>query len=363
MKDKILIGLSGGVDSSVSLKILKDKGFKVEALYMKNWDEDDSEQGCNAKEDLEYASDVCNKLNVKLNTANFSDEYWNKIFTHFLDSYKSGYTPNPDILCNKYIKFKVFIDHAKKLGFDKIATGHYAKIVKKNNYLYLKVPLDLAKDQTYFLHSLDQKQLSNVIFPLSDITKQDVKKIAEVNSFKSFNKKESMGICFIGNKKFKNFIKNYIKNSPGKILDFEGNIIGEHDGIFYATIGQREGIGIGGIKNQKNLPWYVYKKDIKNNTLYVCQGNDNSLLFTNTIYLKNLHITDNNEETILKNSLKCQIRHQGEKHICNISKIDNEKYLVNINQPIRAAAPGQSLVLFENDVCLGGGIISDDKHY
>ena len=189
MKDKILIGLSGGVDSSVSLKILKDKGFKVEALYMKNWDEDDSEQGCNAKEDLEYASDVCNKLNVKLNTANFSDEYWNKIFTHFLDSYKSGYTPNPDILCNKYIKFKVFIDHAKKLGFDKIATGHYAKIVKKNNYLYLKVPLDLAKDQTYFLHSLDQKQLSNVIFPLSDITKQDVKKIAEVNRFKSFNKK------------------------------------------------------------------------------------------------------------------------------------------------------------------------------
>ena len=361
MKNKILVGLSGGVDSSVSLKILKEKGFDIEALFMKNWDDGDSSSGCNAAEDLEYAIDVCDKLNVKLNTANFSDDYWNKIFLNFIESYKSGYTPNPDILCNKYIKFKIFIDHAKKLGFNKIATGHYAKIVMKNNYYFLEKPLDENKDQTYFLHTLDQSQLKNVIFPLSNLKKEDVKLMAKKSNFKSYKKKESMGICFIGNKKFKDFIKKYIKNRPGPIYNDKSEIIGEHSGMFFTTIGQREGIGIGGIKNTKSLPWYVYKKDVSNNSLYVCQGNQNKLLFSDCIYLKDMSVITNNINDVLGHRLLCQIRHLGEKYLCTVNKTIDDKILVKTEKPIRAVAPGQSLALFDKNFCMGGGIISDDK--
>jgi len=360
MNNKIIIGLSGGVDSTVSMKLLKDKGYNIEALFMKNWDEDDIENECNVKEDLKYATDACEKLSIKLNTANFSDQYWNNIFLDFIDNYKSGYTPNPDILCNKYIKFKVFIDHAKLLGFNKIATGHYAKIVSNNNSYCLQVPKDNKKDQTYFLHTLNQNQLSKVIFPLADYKKEDVKNIAKINGFKSYSKKESMGICFIGNKKFKNFISKYIKNSPGKILDNNNELIGTHKGMFYTTIGQREGIGVGGVKNKKNLPWYVYKKDIKNNILFVCQGNDNSLLFRNKILIKKLHLINNQNNKILKKTLLCQIRHLGDKYECLVSKIKDNLYCVKTKKPVRAPAPGQSLVIFDDDICMGGGIICDD---
>ena len=359
MKNKILIGLSGGVDSSVSLKLLKDQGYFVEALFMKNWDEDDKSSGCNAAEDLEYAMDVCDKLNVKLNTANFSDEYWNKIFLNFIENYKSGFTPNPDILCNKYIKFKVFVDHAKDLGFDKIATGHYAKIIKKNNNYFLDEPKDASKDQTYFLHSLSQNQLKNVIFPLSNYKKDDVKQIAKESDFRSYSKKESMGICFIGNKKFKDFIKKYISNKPGKIYNDKNEVLGEHNGMFYTTIGQREGIGIGGIKNAKNLPWYVYKKDVDSNSLYVCQGNQNKLLFSDLIYLDDINIITNDINDILGLNLSCQIRHLGEKYPCNVIRTDNDKLLVKTKSPVRAVAPGQSLVLYDKNLCMGGGIISN----
>lgn len=359
MNEKIIIGISGGVDSTVSLKILHDQGFNVEALFMKNWDEDDS-SGCNAKEDLIYAKDACDKLNIKLHTANFSDEYWNNIFLDFVDSYKNGYTPNPDILCNKYIKFKVFTDHARSLGANKIATGHYAKIVIENSAYYLTTPKDIRKDQTYFLHTLSQDQLSKVIFPLSDIEKKEVKKIAKDSGFKSHNKKESMGICFIGNKKFKDFISNYIKNISGNILDENNKIIGKHNGMFYTTIGQREGIGIGGMKNTKNLPWYVYKKDLINNNLYVCQGNSNPLLFHKTILINALEIITNNNDDILNKNLKCQIRHLGEKYKCTIVKISKNLYSVKSQEPIRAPAPGQSLVIFDGNKCLGGGIITND---
>ena len=360
MNNKIIIGLSGGVDSAVSMKILKDKGYNIEALFMKNWDEDDIENECNAKDDLKYASDACDKLNVKLNTANFSDQYWNNIFLDFIDSYKSGYTPNPDTLCNKYIKFKVFIDHAKSLGFNKIATGHYAKIISKDNSYQLQVPKDNKKDQTYFLHTLNQSQLSKVIFPLSDYKKEEVKNIAKINGFKSYNKKESMGICFIGNKKFKNFISKYIKNSSGDILNDNNELIGTHNGMFYATIGQREGIGIGGIKDKKNLPWYVYKKDIKNNKLYVCQGNDNPLLFKNKILIKDLHLISKQNNKNLKKTLLCQIRHLGDKYKCLINKIKDNLYSVETNKAVRAPAPGQSLVIFDDNICIGGGIICDE---
>ena len=359
MNEKIIIGISGGVDSTVSLKILHDQGFNVEALFMKNWDEDDS-NGCNAKEDLIYAKDACDKLNIKLHTANFSDEYWNDIFLDFVDSYKNGYTPNPDILCNKYIKFKVFTDQARSLGANKIATGHYAKIVIENSAYYLTTPKDIRKDQTYFLHTLSQDQLSKVIFPLSDIEKKEVKKIAKDSGFKSHNKKESMGICFIGNKKFKDFISNYIKNISGNILDENNKIIGKHNGMFYTTIGQREGIGIGGMKNTKNLPWYVYKKDLINNNLYVCQGNSNPLLFHKTILINALEIITNNNDDILNKNLKCQIRHLGEKYKCTIVKISKNLYSVKSQEPIRAPAPGQSLVIFDGNKCLGGGIITND---
>ena len=360
MNNKIIVGLSGGVDSTVSMKILKEEGYNIEALFMKNWDEDDAKNGCNVEEDLKYATDACEKLNVKLNTANFSDQYWNNIFLDFIGSYKSGYTPNPDILCNKYIKFKVFIDHAKSLGFNKIATGHYAKIIYNNDLYYLQVPKDKKKDQTYFLHTLDQSQLSKVIFPLADYKKEDVKSIAKINGFKSYNKKESMGICFIGNKKFKNFISNYIKNSPGDIVNSNNELIGTHNGMFYTTIGQREGIGIGGIKNKKNLPWYVYKKDLKNNKLYVCQGNDNLLLFSKKILIKDIHLISEKNNDILNTKLLCQIRHLGDKYECLINKIKDNLYCVETKKAVRAPAPGQSLVIFDNTICMGGGIICSD---
>ena len=360
MNEKIIIGLSGGVDSTVSMKLLKDKGYDVEALFMKNWSDNDKADGCNAIEDLEYAVDACDMLNIKLHTANFSEQYWNNIFLDFIDSYKNGCTPNPDILCNKYIKFKVFTDHANELGAKKIATGHYAKIKNIKKTYFLTKPKDNKKDQTYFLHTLNQKQLSNVIFPLSDITKNEVKKIAKDSGFKSYNKKESMGICFIGNKKFKNFINKYIKNNPGEVLDSNGKVIGKHNGMFYTTIGQREGIGIGGMKNTKNLPWYVYKKDLIKNILYVCQGNENTLLYKTKICIRDIQVITENEEDILEKKLFCQVRHLGEKYECFISKKKENLFNVDTKKKVRAPAPGQSLVFFEHEKCLGGGIITND---
>ena len=359
MKEKVIIGVSGGVDSSVAMKLLKDSGYNLEAIFMKNWDEDDITNGCNAKEDLMYAKDACEILNINLHTVNFSDQYWNNIFIDFIDNYKKGYTPNPDILCNKYIKFKVFIEYAESLGAKKIATGHYAKIIKDNNAHYLGIPKDPKKDQTYFLHTLDQVQLSKVIFPLSDLYKSEVRDIAKKNNFKAFNKKDSMGICFIGNKKFKSFISKYIDNNPGDIVSSDNKLLGKHNGMFYTTIGQREGIGLGGIKNEKELPWYVYKKDLKNNTLYVCQGNDNSLLFHKQIYIKDLHIINNDENNILNKNLKCQIRHLGNKHKCTVNKVNNKIYNVSLEESLRAPAPGQSLAIFDQTKCLGGGIITN----
>ena len=360
MSGKIIIGLSGGIDSTISMMLLKNKGYNLEALFMKNWDEDDNKYGCNAKEDLKYAQDACEQLNIKLHTANFSDQYWNKIFLDFVDSYKKGYTPNPDILCNKYIKFKVFLEHAIKLGADKIATGHYAKIIRIKNSYFLETPKDINKDQTYFLHTLDQGQLSNVIFPLSDMTKKEVKILAKKNQFLSHNKKESMGICFIGNKKFKDFISYYIDNKPGDILDNTNNIIGRHKGMFYTTIGQREGMGIGGIKDKKNLPWYVYKKDIENNKLYVCQGNNNELLFKEKIFFNDLQIITKKNSDILNKKIICQIRHLGEKYNCIVKQLKNNLYCAKTEKKVRAPAPGQSIVFFDNNICMGGGIITDD---
>ena len=359
MNEKIIIGVSGGVDSAVAMKLLQDQGYDVEALFMKNWDEEDQVDNCSAKEDLEYANQACKQLSIKLHTVNFSDHYWNNIFLDFIENYKNGYTPNPDVLCNKHIKFKVFMEHAETLGARKIATGHYAKIGNKNDLYYLETPKDLKKDQTYFLHTLDYRQLSRVVFPLSSYIKEDVKKIAKKYGFKSYERKESMGICFIGNKKFKKFISKYIDNMPGDILDEKNKIIGKHNGMFYTTIGQREGLGIGGLKDSKNLPWYVFKKDLKNNKLYVCQGNNNDLLRHKKILIKDLQLITNNEN-ILEKTLCCQIRHLGDKYKCNIEKISNNLFCVRTEKFVRAPAPGQSLVIFNNNICLGGGIITND---
>ena len=246
MNEKIIIGVSGGVDSAVAMKLLQDQGYQVEGLFMKNWDEADDDKYCTASKDLEDAQKVSEQLSIKLHTVNFSDHYWNNIFLDFIENYKNGYTPNPDVLCNKHIKFKVFMEYAETLGAKKIATGHYAKIGNKNDSYYLETPKDLKKDQTYFLHTLDYKQLSKVVFPLSGYIKELVKKIAKKYGFKSYERKESMGICFIGNKKFKNFICKYIDNMPGDILDEKNKIIGKHNGMFYTTIGAKRRFRIGG---------------------------------------------------------------------------------------------------------------------
>ena len=354
--NKIIVGLSGGVDSAVTLRTLVDKGYNIEALFMKNWDEDDNEL-CSAEEDLSYASDVSDKLNVKLHTVNFSSEYWDNIFLDFIEQYKNGYTPNPDIICNKLIKFKVFLDYAKNLGASKIATGHYAKIHSNNNEFFLSKPADLKKDQTYFLYTLSQSQLQRTIFPLEDIKKDDVRKMAKNNSFKCYDRKDSTGICFIGKRKFNSFISKYIDSKPGYIYNDKNEVMGEHNGIFLTTIGQRTGLGIGGIKGKSHLPWYVYKKDIENNSIYVCQGKDHDLLFHKKIHINNINIISEDKSYIDNKKFTSRIRHLGALEECYVSKIDKDTYQVNFTNKVKAPALGQSLVLYDNSICVGGGII------
>ena len=355
---KIIVGMSGGVDSSITAALLKEQGHDLSALFMKNWEEDDQDD-CSSKKDYEDAKRICKKLNIKLNSINFSDKYWDLVFKRFLLELENGFTPNPDIYCNKEIKFNYFLKYALSLGADKIATGHYAKIIEGNGQISLNMPKDKFKDQTYFLYMLNQEILKDLLFPLEDLNKNEVKSIAKDLDIPLSEKKESMGICFIGNKKFKRFIGKYIKNKPGDIVNENNEIIGKHNGIFYTTIGQREGIGIGGMKNSKNLPWYVYKKDIENNKLFVCQGNDNELLFHETIFIKDLDITSSDIKDISNKNILCQVRHLGEKYKCSIDILKENLFSVKSKKLIRAPAQGQSLVIFEDNKCLGGGIITD----
>ena len=354
-KKTVVVGMSGGVDSSVSAYLLKEEGYDVKGLFMQNWQSEPGEI-CTSEIDFKDASAVCDKLDIPLHRANFSDEYWERVFTNFLSEHEKGRTPNPDILCNREIKFKSFLDYAFNIGADFIATGHYAKIIAKNNNKFLARAKDSFKDQTYFLHEVSENEFDRCIFPLADLTKDEVREIALKQNLITADKKDSVGICFVGERNLKDFLNRFISFSKGDIKDENGNIVGEHQGSILYTEGQRQGLQIGGVKGADELPWYVYKKDIKNNVIHVCQGVDNELLMNSGLFVEKINWINNIEYDLPMNCL-VQVRHQHIPVECYLES-NNDKIMLTFKDKIRAIAPGQSAVLYDNDICLGGGIIN-----
>lgn len=352
----VIVGMSGGVDSSVSALLLQQAGYQVEGLFMKNWDEDDGTEYCTAISDLADAQAVCDKLGIKLHTANFAAEYWDGVFEHFLVEYRSGRTPNPDILCNKEIKFKAFLDYASTLGADYIATGHYVRRNDKNGHTYLVKGLDNNKDQSYFLHAVNESKLAKTLFPVGELEKPEVRRIAEEFGLVTHDKKDSTGICFIGERKFSDFLKQYIPAQPGEIKSDSGDVIGKHHGLMYHTIGQRQGLGIGGLKNYDESPWYVAHKDLENNVLIAVQGAQHPMLFSTKLSTSVPDWINGQPENF---PLRCRakVRYRQSDQDCVISRSDNGSLNVTFDEPQRAVTPGQSVVFYLDDCCLGGAII------
>ena len=354
---KVICGMSGGVDSSVSAFILQQQGYQVEGLFMKNWEEDDDTDYCTAAADLADAQAVCDKLGIKLHKINFAAEYWDNVFEHFLNEYKAGRTPNPDILCNKEIKFKAFLEYAAEdLGANYIATGHYVRRRGADDNAQLLRGLDVNKDQSYFLYTLSTKQVGQSLFPVGDIEKPIVRAIAEDLGLVTAKKKDSTGICFIGERKFKDFLARYLPAQPGNIRTVDGDIIGRHDGLMYHTLGQRKGLGIGGVKGASEDAWYVVEKDLVNNELIVAQGHDHSALLSTGLIAQQLHWVDRQP---IREPLRCTVktRYRQTDVPCIIEPIDDESIKVIFDEPQIAVTPGQSAVFYLNEVCLGGGII------
>lgn len=353
---KVIVGMSGGVDSSVAAYLLKQQGYRVEGVFMKNWEEDDGSPYCTAIKDLSDAQQACQTLGIPLHTANFSVDYWDNVFTHFLQEYQEGRTPNPDVLCNREIKFKVFVEYAESLGADLVATGHYAKIVATKKSYQLHKGMDRTKDQSYFLYAVNSSVWKKCLFPLGDLSKPEVREIAARKKLANHDKKDSTGICFIGERRFKNFLKTYIASRPGDIETLDGKVVGHHDGLMYYTYGQRKGLGIGGVKCCKEEAWYLVEKDIQRNVLIVAQGENHPALLHNQVGLNNIHWINGTMQTI---PFKCtaKIRYRQVDQPCHLSR-EADGYLVTFERAQRAVAPGQSLVLYKDQQCLGGGVIT-----
>lgn len=362
-QNTVIVGMSGGVDSSVSAYLLMEQGYQVEGLFMKNWDEDDGTEYCTAKEDLADAQAVCDKLGIKLHTANFAAEYWDNVFEHFLQEYKAGRTPNPDILCNREIKFKAFLDYAKVLGADYIATGHYVRRLDKDGHTYLLRGLDNNKDQSYFLHAVGENEIKQTLFPVGELEKPEVRRIAEEQGLATAKKKDSTGICFIGERRFKDFLQQYLPAQPGIIETAEGEVIGKHEGLMYYTLGQRQGIGIGGTKNHGTEPWFVVAKDLDRNVLVIGQGKQHELLFSDALTTTDVFWV--NESPVSENHpFKCtaKVRYRQPDQACTVFKEGNH-YKVVFDESQRAVTPGQSIVFYQDDVCLGGGVIETTEKF
>lgn len=355
-KEKIIVGISGGVDSSVAAQLLLEQGYHVEGLFMKNWEEDDDAEYCAAAEDLADAQSVCDTLGIKLHSINFATEYWDRVFKHFLDEYSAGRTPNPDILCNKEIKFRAFLDHALDLGADKIATGHYARTAIVNGKAQLLRGLDNNKDQSYFLYTLNQHQLSHTLFPVGEYQKEKIRELAEQRGLTTYNKKDSTGICFIGERRFDTFLKQYLPAKPGDIKNTDSDIIGRHSGLMYYTMGQRKGLGIGGMQNAAEDAWFVVDKDLDNNILIVAQGHNHPRMLHNTLECKQLDWVDLESMTFPMNCT-AKNRYRQPDQTCKVEQISDDHFKVNFSEAQRAITPGQSVVFYQEEVCLGGGII------
>lgn len=353
---KIMVAMSGGVDSSVSALLLQQQGFDIAGMFMKNWEEDDRWGECCAAEDAADARAVAESMGMVLHTRNFASEYWENVFEEFLDEYRAGRTPNPDILCNREIKFKTFLEHAEELGADRIATGHYVRSDCKDGKHRLLRGLDHNKDQSYFLYAVGHKQLEKTLFPVGELEKPRVRELAEGAGFDVFDKKDSTGICFIGERNFTAFLGEYLPAQPGEIRTTNDQVIGEHQGLMFHTLGQRQGLGIGGVKGYPEAPWYALHKDLDNNVLYVGQGHDHSWMLSTRLEASQLAWVSG-EAPPAGSKLTAKVRYRQQDQDVTVSKFHGDSIFLEFERPQRAVTPGQSVVLYDGDACLGGGII------
>jgi len=357
-RSRVIVGMSGGVDSSVAAWLLKQQGFDVVGLFMKNWEDDDTDDYCTSRADLVDAASVADVIGIELEAVNFAAEYRERVFAHFLREYAAGRTPNPDVLCNSEIKFRAFLDHARSLGADHIATGHYARVRSVGARVELLKALDATKDQSYFLHQLTQEQLAPVLFPLGGIAKREVRAIAKREGIPTWAKKDSTGICFIGERPFRDFLAKYLPKSPGPIESLDGTVVGRHHGLAYYTLGQRQGLGIGGTKDGSDLPWFVAGKNPARNALVVVQGHDHPRLYRLAVDAQELHwIAGMAPAQPALARLSAKTRYRMPDAACSVELRDGDRARAAFAAPQWAPTPGQYLVLYDGDVCLGGGVI------
>ena len=356
-RTRIVVGLSGGVDSSVAALLLVEQGHEVHAAFMKNWEEGPDSGYCAAAEDLEDARAVCQTLDIPLHLVNFTVEYRERVFRAFLDDYRAGRTPNPDVLCNTEIKFKAFLNHARRLGAERIATGHYARRAERDGRFHLLKGRDANKDQSYFLHGLNQQQLSKALFPVGALDKRQVRERAAAAGLVTHDKKDSTGICFIGERRFREFLGRYLPNRPGPIETLAGERVGDHAGLMFHTIGQRQGLGIGGRRESGGEPWYVVAKDLERNVLIVAQGHDHPALLHRRLRATAPHWIAG-EPPVLPLSCRAKIRHRQPDQDCVVTAATGPELVVRFAEPQWAIAPGQAVVFYRDDACLGGGVIA-----